>query len=364
MAQTFPVAAVGEEVAKRRLRQRRTWDQFLQVRRFVKDWVAPDHDGLALALASCRQDYQAWRSRSVPDKAKVTPKACWKVPWCVPCSRVKAALRVRHVTDLFTRCTPPGERPRLVHAVFTAPVYDDGTGWGMKARVHVGAFMRTVWRTLEAYYGTGLGGYLSYQDFGERPFSKPHPHVDLLLNGWRVAEPGRPVPIPRPDFAGPDRARLSECYDAAAHAFDVVAGPGNSWIGSLRVGLASARDELAYSVRQLVDLRKLVYVTPRGGGPSMRVGWQSYREEGGIDWTQSNRFASWYEEYRARVRPDAANTIHRAYGHMAPRALREAAAWGFSNEPLPHVEGCACTDCDEWEPLTSTVAAGMPEWVA
>ena len=236
--------------------------------------------------------------------------------------------------------------------VFMAPLTEQGEGWGAEAMRDLGRFFWVVWRALKEWLGLGLGGWLSYQDFGESPFRKSAPHIDLTLNGWR-ANCQAPEKIPASFGGGGDKERLNEAFLAAAFAagFRIGDKPGNSWVGEVREGRAALVGSVAYQVRELVDLRKVEYP------PESRwVGWRSYKD-GSVDRMPADRFMDWYRAYEGRARPHDAHAVHRAHGFMAGRNLRDLRLLGFSDEGPEHELGCGCSECEDWEKVPGASAS-------
>lgn len=360
MAQTFPESGIEVEARKRRDLHASRWAAHGDAKRFFRDWIGPSDAGLAVALADCRRGYRPYRSKAAPDKYKLVARSCKEVPWCIPCTQAKNFQRARQVEELVGRFTPDGEKPRWIHCVFRAQLMDDLQGWGMEARKDPGRFLRVVRASLDDFFGPGLGGYASYQDFGERPFSKPLPHWDLLLNGWRI-DNGAILPLREADWTGGDRDRLNAAYDGRVLTYGMDAKPGNSWIGRVKIGFGAGRGELAYSVREMVDLRKLRYEEGLG-----RLGWVHYRD-GSVDWTRAEFFRPWYGEYQERVRPEVPNVVHRPFGYMWGMKSRRRRELGFIDEVPEHGGGCACRDCDDWEAVidAATLYPGIePQWTA
>lgn len=345
MAQTFPESGIPIEARKRRERHEALWGRHPDAKRLIREWVAADRPGLGVALAECRRSYSVEKSVSAADKFALRSRSsCRWLPWCIPCTRAAVWGRVRRVEDAFSRCTPPGEKVRCCHMVFSAPLTPGGEGWGATAMRKLGGFFSAVYDTVKDVFGAGVGGWASYQDFGEVPFTKKAPHVDLTLNGWMV-EGGVLVRVRELDIARGEKQRLNEAYArrATKFGFDLADRPGNSWVGPVREGLSAVRGTVAYQVRELVDLRKVRY--PEG---SRRVGWENYKD-GSVDWLPDDRFCGWYREYEDRVRPHESNHVHRGFGFMAGRLRGRVARLGFRDEAVAHEAGCACRECDDWE---------------
>ncbi|MHB8632753.1 MAG: hypothetical protein ACYDBQ_02130 [Thermoplasmatota archaeon] len=338
----------GVEAAKRRAiaQVRADWARHPALQKFLADYF-PDR---WREIQVCGTRFKEWRDRNEWSRRKIQPISCHNAPYCITCVRLKAVRRVNAALNEFHRCTPKGQRPRFAHLVQTAPLAEDRTGWGLKASENHRAFAKVVWKTLEEAYGGGVGGVLSYQDFGERGFAKRHPHIDLTLNGWRLSEGGpRKTATYELKAGGADRLQAALCRRATSLDLQAADKPGNLHIQPWVTGMGEYYRTLRYQMRELVDFRKLDY-----SRDACLVWWMSYKENRREKMT-CKEFLDGLIEYETRLgswtkrdEHDARQSLHFRYGHMADRAIgKTEAAMGGSD--IPHGRRCPCSDCGDWD---------------
>lgn len=317
---------------------RQDWGRHRNLMRFLADYFPTEWE----EIQHCSLDYKAMEETADPGWYKLVPlRACHRIPYCITCTRREAQRRIRNAFDQFARCTPHGRRPRFVHVVQTAPIYDDGTGWGVAASQDVKAFGGVVWDALTDLYGAGLGAVMSYQDFGEQAFAKRHPHMDLTLNGYMLQD-GQPVLTPRIDLQGNGRAKWDETVVHHARRLDATAHRGSAWIGSAVEGVRAYYGQLKYQMREMVDFRKLDYSRDKG-----RIWWLSYKDGQRTMFTP-DQFLDGLIEYQVRLQTWTHSTqLHRAYGIMAKRSIGKTEAL-VGGAPLPHDDSCPCGECGDW----------------
>ncbi|MCA1818507.1 MAG: hypothetical protein LC620_00380 [Halobacteriales archaeon] len=342
------VRAEGVNGAVRRLKaeHRGEMARHPHVMRFLHDHMPAIH----AKVAACRnrprvaQDVVRW------DRYKVRLYGCHVEPWCVACTNEAKWRRVAAAIDAFHACTPAGKQPRFAHVVMTAPIFDDGKGWGRFARENLKAFRDITWKTTKAAFGPGIGGLLSYQDFGEKPFLKGHPHMDYTINGWTL-EASEPTKTPEYTLKGGGHQKWVHRVQAAVAARWLL--PPNEGTTNFRIqpfvtGVPEYVGVLAYQLRELVDVRKLEYDRTR-----QLVYWKSYRDNTRTKLTVPEFFEG-LRDYQRRLgewgRHQAAS-LHVATGHMARRTIGITAT-AMGSEERNHRRGCHCGDCTEWELVT------------
>lgn len=299
-------------------------------------------------VQTCRSKARVARDR-MSGRYKVRLYGCHVEPWCIACEHEAKWRRVRKVLDRFQACTPAGRQPRFAHLVMTAPIFPDGKGWGRFAKENPKVFRELTWKVTKAAYGDGAGAYMTYQDFGERAFSKVHPHLDFTLNGWSLDANGRPTLTPSyslKDGRGPWLEGVRR---------DVVARwllPDEEAVSMLNiqgfvVGAGAYARALAYQLRGLVDVRKMTYDRSR-----QLVYWSSYRENTRARMTVQE-FHDGLMDYQRRLGPfgdHQSKTLHVGVGHLADRRLKTTAKLMGSVE-LDHPHSCYCNECGDWELL-------------
>lgn len=330
-------------IKEQRKRVSETWRRHRNVQRLIEDhwldqWEDIRHCGLIPKVKQNRDT----------GLYKVTFNSCHKVPFCIRCAKRKTWIRTQATLNRFNACTPKGKEARLVHIVQVVPVYDDGTGWGVKASQNLGAFGKLVWGVLQEAFGDGIGAVMSYQDYGERCFAKRNPHLDLTLNGWSIQDDGHRKTGDY-TFAGPGRQRWADMVTRRAQAFELGAGDGIIWIGKPRIGIKNYAGTLKYQMRELVDFSKLEY--SRG---KKKIWWMSYKDQRREQFTV-NQFMAGFAEYQWRLGawaqdddgPDR-QKLHRSYGHIAERTWTKTMRTVGGNE-IPHGKNCPCGECGDWD---------------
>jgi hypothetical protein len=251
-----------------------------------------------------------------PGWYKVVPRqVCERIPYCIRCTKANTERRVWDTLNQYSRCTPAGQKLRFQHIVQTAPLTNDGEGWGLAASKDIAKFAAIVWGSLVEFHGPGIGAYMSYQDFGEQGFNKRHPHMDLTLNGWML-EDGKAVHTPRLELRGGGRAQWDDSIRARATVFQVDARRGSPDFGVVKVGVRQYYKILRYQVREMIDLRKLTYRT----SPEI-IQWTGYKDQPPAAMTVDH-FLDGLQEYQTRTKAWTRQAqLHRSFGHMAKKSL-------------------------------------------
>ena len=319
------------------------WRRFPKLQQFLQDHAPIEWED----IRRCRLRWKALEWRQRPGHYKVAPAySCWKLPYCIHCTRSATNRRVLAALDHFQRCTPAGQAPRFVHIVQTAPIYEDGTGWGVQASQNIKEFGAIVADTLREFYGEGMGAVMSYQDFGERAFAKRHPHIDLTLNGWMLKD-GKPARTPRFALQGGGREQWDAFVADRARSLAIDAQRGSLDIGSLVTGAPAYFKVLRYQIRELIDFRKLDYSRDR-----QMVWWRSYKDPSREAFTV-NDFLAGLAEYRWRLKQwpqgeDEGIQLHRRVGHLGNNVLSKTQK-AMGGRPVPHGKDCPCSDCGDWD---------------
>lgn len=342
---------VPEAIRKRRAKVNKTGAQYNGMRPFIGEY-APE---LVEDLVNCSMSFKKHRRVGEEYKKKVTPNRCHRKPWCINCSQFDEWLRTQYWLERFHLCTPEGEKPRFIHIVVTAPTGDKkGDGWGWEAMKDYKAFRKTVWSMLAEIYGEGIGGLLTYQDFGERPFQKIHPHIDLTLNGWRLAKDKSPVKVPLLNFHQGNKETYLQIVAKHANKIQPLAEPGEFHVSRPVDGIEGYYKALRYHLREMVDLRKWKYDSPKN-----EVEYESYREHRRVKMA-SEVFIEGFKEYRQRLdlgKGDGRNGLSgkwsagrltEAYGHLH-KSKKNKTKVAMGGVPLVHDDGCMCSVCHEWE---------------
>lgn len=333
---------VAAAIRERQATTRATRARFPTHARFIQDHFP----GRWEKIERCRMHYRVYESQDRPGHYKIVAEQCHQVPYCILCMKAQEARRVHAALDKFHRCTPASKQPRFTHIVQTAPLTDDGQGWGVAAARDFATFAKIVWRTLNEMYPGNIGALLSYHDFGERAFKKSAPHIDLTLNGWSLQD-GAPTRTPTYEL----RTGGYDSWQAAivrnASVLDLEARPGNLKIAATTTGARNYYRVLRYQMRELVDFRKLEYDRSR-----QLIWWHSYKD-GARTRFPVLEFKARMAAYQWRLGQwpqgqDVGKEIHRAFGHLSKRSLRSTQK-AFGGLPLPHGASCPCSECGDWE---------------
>lgn len=324
----------------------------------LKDWgkhrrlqaLLQDHfPGHWDSISRCRMAYKPLESVQRPGYYKVAPLyACWQLPFCIRCVKAATHRRVMAALEKYHLCTPKGQPMRLTHIVQTAPIYEDGTGWGVEASRNVKAFGDIVWGNLQEFYGQGIGAIMSYQDFGEQFFAKRHPHMDLTLNGWMLKD-GTAAKTPVLGLKGGGRTKWDQALVQRATRLRLDAARGSLAVSRVVEERPVQYKILKYQMRELVNLRQVRY-----DRENQTVTWINYSQRGPPETTLTVReFKAGLAEYQWRLKQwpqgdDEGMELHRAYGHIAKRSVRKTQK-AMGGVPMPHDEECPCAECGDWE---------------
>lgn len=366
MSKRYRREHIVRSVQAMREQNRQDWRHYPTVLRYLEKF----HPELRKKVGNCcMAPPKLYRTETrAGEFVKYGPKRCNIMPYCIPCVRARSAARVHGTFEKFQRCTPAGKPMRLRHIIQTAPIYhpghpkyrDGAPGWGVKASEDLTAFFQIVDKTLKEFFGDGIGWIGSYQDFGEQGFRKRHPHIDLTLNGWMLQD-GEAVKTPTMDLKSKGRARWDEAIQERAMALDIEAGRGNVLFLPWKQGRREYYRVLKYQMREMVDLRKMVY-----NGPKRTVYWRDYKTGRAGSAMLDLAFKEALQEYRTRLGAwqKGGPELHRAYGHLNRKCLRKTQAI-MGGAPTPHGRACPCSQCGDWDrvfpdDLDLRLGAGKP----
>lgn len=343
------------------------WRPFRALKQFLADQYPEEWEKVrrcGLTLPRMQEDVEDRR------RVKLVPESCRRVPFCIRCVRNARVRRVSSAMDKFRRCTPDGEQPRFVHIVQNAPTWENRVGWGWQASERRDDFAKIVFSTLREFYGDGVGVEMSYQDFGERAFADRHPHMDLTLNGWRLGDEGAER-TPMFDLGDGGHHRFVDRITERARATFGVEAERNRRakefdLTPVRIGVRQYWRILSYQMRELVDLRKLDYDRDEN-----KVYWISEKYDTREPFKVID-FIHGMEEYQERLgcwKPmnQGGKSLHRAYGHLADRKLRETQRVMGGVDP-EHGAKCPCGECNDWDRAfmddVEAAVRGRPEALA
>lgn len=303
---------------------------------------------------------------------KVVSLPCRQLPFCFRCAEKETNRRVQQAFNALHACKPAKKPPLMFHMVQTAPYlvpgpYDpelygpgwptptDPEGWGVLAARDVDAFFRVVWDACVDFFGPGIGGRLSYQDFGSYGPRKLHPHIDFTLNGWRLLD-GKAIPLRVPDLRRGDLQRWQRIVEDHARTLGgpYYRNPGHVFFGQRFDNFQSYHGVMAYQLREMWDFSVISHPAPR------TLRWHSYKG-GWHDYDEGDFYARMTEYQRrfGRWGQHQAATLHRSYGHMAKGQL-ERTMKAMGGTERRHKAFCVCNVCQEWYPIVQVRRPGDP----
>ncbi|MBI2078908.1 MAG: hypothetical protein HYT80_11160 [Euryarchaeota archaeon] len=313
-------------------------------------------------VRKCRYDGLAKLDAADFQRATYKPYTCKQVPYCLPCTEARNHANAFKTMEKFFVLRPPDRPVRAIHVVMTAPLFHPKDGgrrpWGWRAREDLPRFRAFGIKMLEAMFGPGVSGVINYQDFGNQPFLKPHPHLDCVVNGYAWRQ-DKVVALDRPQLMLGGKAALQRRSVELAQALFLEADlPSNFNVGGAWLDeAAGVYNTLHYSNREMFDFANLEYKeTPE------RVGWRAY-DSNVVNWTK-DIMAFWnvWDGYNRMFRPERALPwratdeqraavkkvkLRTYFGAMAPKAFRFSAKLFGGSKP-PHRRLCSCGECNEW----------------
>lgn len=327
-------------VARARGRVQDEWARHATVPDLLRDYFPEEWE----KVRGCRAHYRRKQRADEGSEFTATPRSCWRYPYCPLCTRVDNWNRAVKGLEAFFRVTPRGQPVAVYHWVVTAALTQDGQSWGVRARGDVDAFFRAMAGAFREVLGDGCGMVMSYQDFGERPFTKPHPHMDVVVNGYRVRDSGA-VAMARPELKGGGYDRVAGVFQKFARSLDLGAAVPNVNVKGPYEGVDVALKKLKYSLRHMVDFGKYEY---RRGAQMVYHG--SYHDER-VDRVEAPNFVRWFDEYCDRFGQYRGRKgrveLHRRFGHLGDRRIKATRAL-VGGEVPDHPAACRCRECVEW----------------
>lgn len=338
--------AVGPAASKMWLDHTRAWGNNRSLARF---WMEHYDDEWA-RVRECRVEWEWYAGRGKGEKYRIERDACANRPYCPACNNQWQNERAHKALKALRRATPGGKAPRAF-MVTIAPRKRSARRdeWQDVAAEHHRAYLRACFLTLRDSYGEGIGAFAIYQHYGEKPFLVAHPHVHLLVNGWKL-EDDQPKPTPYYDMqqGGGERIRQRLVEHVAREVKHGIQLDGidlvNVRIDQVETEAGRLRRLFRYNYRELIDPTKWKY--PRGAD-HVRV--ENYHDphdtaevpvgvlRDGLAW-YGRRFGKWGEP---GTRPTDAR-----FGILADSQIRETErAMGADVE---HADDCVCRRCMEW----------------
>lgn len=311
--------------------------RFVTQREYIEDRVADVYH----EVLECSTDCKVQWSQDRPGVRKVSLLRCGEVPWCVLCTATAEWKRVNNAVRALVRTTPAGKNPRFTHMFMTAPhpgpdAEDWDGAWGKEACQDPKWFKRVVFETIKEAYDLDVGAVMAYQDFGEHAFAKRHPHCDFVVNGWALND-GVVKATPVLWMKGGGRERLQETLLQKVRKKVPEATQGNYHTKRTYMGKGFLRESLKYSVREMVDIRKMEYKRDR-----QVVYWKNYKENRQVKMTVLE-FEVGLAEYQARLKQwpsdggPSAELVTR-HGFMSDRRIGATQALVGGKDEWEHAE--------------------------
>lgn len=338
----------------RRAEVRAYWERYPDVARFLADHMPFVWDQVSKCRLTYKEDLLRGSKRGfiLPKESHyiLTPYSCHKIPWCILCVRAGNARRAMESLNAFARCTPVGQDHRFIGIVQTVQVRDDESGWGRGAVRNPNVFLRAVANHLDESYGPGLGFRISFQAFGERGPKKWHPHADLTINGYAIVD-GNATPIPPYDLTNGGRLRWHNDFIRHFQKAFPDSGPINTRPGRSmhmlepRLGALRYYPIMRYKVREMVDLRKILYNREK-----QTIMWTDYTTGATTLYTVQEFMHGIlrYQEMYGAWTQKANSKLHVPFGHMSKRLINRTEA-DVGGAELPHGKDCPCHHCNDLE---------------
>jgi hypothetical protein len=334
---------------------RREWHKYPAAMSFLAD----QFPGPWASINACRMNWNTKENPNRPGYVLLTPRyTCKQRPFCILCNRSETWARVNGALDRFVGCTPNGSKERFIHIVQTAPLgepgqYRDGGDWGWQALADAKGFRKLVWDTLREFYGDGIGGFLTFQPFGEQPTKKWHPHVDLTLSGWSIQD-DKATPTRSIELGAGGRTRWDEAVRRRAMRYQINAERGNVDFSHVIVGEAAYAGILAYQTRELVNPESFIEYNRTQGV----LYWRSYHDNSRTKipvrdfrtWLAEyqGRFGFWGDGHAAGLGRQRAH-LEQFYGHLTKGKWEEAKIAVGGRTRSDHAFDCECPYCGSWE---------------
>jgi hypothetical protein len=346
-----------EALAKRmRAAHERAWDRHESVRTLLRTHFPAAWERVQFCRMDEVYDYKLREYPDEPNLVILRPE-CRERPFCPACNDVATWRRASGIVNRIRACTPRKKKPSAW--IFTVGVSPPRGDWRLPQLVagDVQRFKCAIYAATETIFGAKVGAFATYQHFGQDVLVREHPHVHVIVNGWRLDAEGHAQRTPEYDLTDGGRARLNEIVAACLNAAFPEAGNARpeAWMEPRDVDLqrldgdASVAKAAKYVAREIIDfrdfefapLKRLVFVNPyRQQGPAI------------IDVPTLQRNLSLYN---ARYQPWAGGAGRRifdsAFGELSDRRAGETSlAMGGARR---HRDGCWCQECSHWGRLLS-----------
>lgn len=340
------------EVPKVRLALReyhlRAWEEATNQRRYLRD----HHPDAWERMKICRTVITARDTQYGP---RVEAEGCEEPTWCPACADVATMKRVAKAIGRIWTTTPVGKAPRLQRWVISANLEEEGASWGVKALKRRRAFRDAFWRFIERWHGPGCGGIVSYHDFGERGVAKFSPHIDATISARRIVD-GQVIEMPVTntrngsivDISG---GRKQKAMKMMLEEIEADFGPAEGRIDIYtrpveeqnRIALSTTWFVLKYQLRQLFDVRKVIYIRRGADASQSTVTWDSGKEQFLNATLPIQEFEARAQDHLKRTKGPDRCTWH--MGHMSDDEIADAAT-ACGRVHKEHGKKCRCRKCN------------------
>lgn len=324
----------------------RAWSSNRSLARFWQEEYADEWG----KVRECRVEWEWYAGTGSQQKYRIERDYCSTRPFCPACNNQWQNVRAHGALKALRRATPGG-KPPMTFMVTIAPRKRSQRRdeWQDIAAEHHRTYMRACFRTLQDAYGEGIGAFAVYQHYGEKPFLVTHPHVHVLVNGWRLVD-DEPKPTPYYDMSngGNDRLRAALVRHVEREVRHGIKLDGIDILNVRAEKVETEPDRLRrlfrYNYRELIDPTKWKY--PRDSRivrienyhdphdtaevpiPALRAGLDSY----------GKRFGRWGA-------PGTRVTDARL-GILADSQIRETER--VMDVDFEHADDCVCRRCMGW----------------
>lgn len=308
------------------------WKDFGTVSQFLQDHV-PGYQ----AVRDCRTRVNVGRANG---RARVVLEGCGIVPYCLACTDALDMRRAGRVVQRLRACAPEGN-VQMRTWVFKARLSEDLDTWGMSARERIRDFKGTVKDALRDIHGEGYGASLCYHDVGERRFAKPDPHIDVIVNGWKLGSKGQPRKIGYVDLANGGKQEVGRKWMRhIKQAFPLA--EEDVWSIHMSTVPEPARDVWTiakYHAREVLNFRHLDY-----DREASTIMFTTERDEIGDSTMPVADFTRELRNYVRRSGGWKSQALRSFVGHMADGVIKNTST-RFGNDYEEHGEDCPCPKC-------------------
>lgn len=332
-----------------------------------------EHRNLQRFLAECwprewervRECRTTWRKKEREEDGLeiVITQPCCDKPFCPACNDQWMRKRARGLMKRLRAATPRHEEVCGYLVTVAVTRDDEQERFVQAAALDWQEFRTAAYRMCERMYGECIGAFATYQAYGEQILVRDHPHVHLLVNGWRLNQHGKPKRTPMFELRPTKEAFERIAFEEMQRAFrNTGATRVSDWFSptSLDIrwlgGAASVAKACKYVERELIDFRKFRY---RDADSPITV--ESYKVGGPVASTSLadlQRRLSLYQVRLGHWGQSGRRPCDSALGELSDKRISDTtSAMGSVEE---HREDCWCKECSTWGRLIDGETRASP----